>query len=214
MVAALQQGASQFNMLNCKQPRSDCSPSSDILLNCCRSGLTVVTTASPRNHGMLKSLGADAVFDYNASDCGAQIRSYTDNKLFHAFDCIAQEASAKICAEALSSSGEIHYSALLPVTKFPREDVDTRFTMAYTAIGEEYVKFGTKTPAKRDDYEFAKKFWALSDKLVADGKIKPHPVKVGEKGLEGVLEGLQQMREGEYSGVKLVYRTADTPGLK
>ena len=30
----------------------------------CRSGLTVITTASPRNFDFVKSLGADHVFDY------------------------------------------------------------------------------------------------------------------------------------------------------
>lgn len=30
----------------------------------CRSGLTVITTASPRNFEFVKSLGADHVFDY------------------------------------------------------------------------------------------------------------------------------------------------------
>lgn len=61
-----------------------------------RSGLEVITTASPHNHAMLKALGADAVFDYGAADCGAQIRAYTHNKLLHAFDCIAQPGSAQI----------------------------------------------------------------------------------------------------------------------
>jgi hypothetical protein len=33
-----------------------------------------------------------------------------------------------------------------------------------------------------------------------------HPVKIGTKGLEGVFEGLQTMREGGVSGFKLVHQ--------
>ena len=53
-------------------------------------------------------------------------------------------------------------------------------------------------------------FWQLSERLVHDGKLKPHPVKVGKDGLVGVFGGLQQMKEGRVSGVKLVYRVKET----
>jgi hypothetical protein len=33
-----------------------------------------------------------------------------------------------------------------------------------------------------------------------------HPVKLGSGGLEGVLDGLDQLKEGKVSGVKLVYK--------
>lgn len=43
-------------------------------------------------------------------------------------------------------------------------------------------------------------------KLVASKQISVHPPKLGKGGLEGVLDGLQQLREGKVSGMKLVYR--------
>jgi hypothetical protein len=54
-------------------------------------------------------------------------------------------------------------------------------------------------------------FSDLSSKLLASKQIVPHPSKVGSGGLEGVLDGMRQLKEGEVSGVKLVYRIADTP---
>ena len=53
-------------------------------------------------------------------------------------------------------------------------------------------------------------FWQLTEELVRAGKLKPHPVKIGTGGLVGVFDGLQQMREGKVSGVKLVYPINDT----
>lgn len=45
----------------------------------------------------------------------------------------------------------------------------------------------------------------MAVKLLSEGAIKVHPPKVG-KGLEGVLEGLDDMRQGKVSGNKLVYK--------
>jgi len=66
-------------------------------------------------------------------------------------------------------------------------------------------------PASKEDFEFAKMFWELSTKLVASKQISVHPPKVGKGGLKGVLEGMQEMREGKVSGVKLVYKVGETP---
>ena len=122
------------------------------------SGLTVVTTASSRNHPLCKELGADAVFDYNDPTCAEKIRDYTNNNLHHAFDTISNEQTAAICAAALSSSGSGSkvYSSLVPIDKLVREDVKNNNTLAYSALGE-YYKFGEKgpeMPAKKEDLEY------------------------------------------------------------
>lgn len=66
-------------------------------------------------------------------------------------------------------------------------------------------------PAVPEDYEFMKRFSALAEELLKDGKIKVHPLRVEGEGLKGVLDGLQLMREGKVSGQKLVYRVTETP---
>lgn len=52
------------------------------------------------------------------------------------------------------------------------------------------------------------RFSALAGKLLEQGKIQPHPHRVKEGGLEGILQGLQDLREKKVSGEKLVYRVA------
>jgi len=166
-----------------------------------QSGCEVITTSSPRNFDLLRKLGADQVFDYNEADVGAKIRRATNNKLKLVFDCISEGDSFNITAAAIGSSGG-HMSALLPVGNYPRDDVKTKFTLAYTALGEKYDE---KRDANQADYEFGVKFWQQAEDWLNSGKIKTHPVEV-RNGLAGVSQGLRDLKDGKVSGVKLVYK--------
>jgi len=179
------------------------------------SGFTVVATSSPHNFQLCKDLGADAVFDYNDPTCAEQIKDFTKGNLHHAFDTISTEQTSAICVAALSTSSSSPkiYSSLMPIKKLPREDVKNNHTLAYSASGE-YTRMGPdgpEIPASKDDLEFATMFWDLSAKLLGEGKVKPHPVDVRAGGLKGVLEGMEDMKNGKVSGKKLVYRVGETP---
>ena len=176
------------------------------------SGLMVITTSSPKNFSLCKSVGADAVFDYNDPSAAEEIRKRTDNKLKYAFDTISVEQSAAICAAALSSASGCTYSSLIPA-KLPRQDIENKYTLVYT-IANEYFRMGQQGPefpAEQQDFDFAKKFGGIAEKLLAEGKFKVHPPSVRKDGLKGVLEGLQELREGKVSGAKLVYKISETP---
>lgn len=168
------------------------------------SGYTVLTTCSAHNFDYVKSLGADAAFDYNDPECAADIRKFTNNKLALAWDTISLPQSAEICSNALTTASGAKYASLLPV-KLSRKDVEATSTLAYTAIGEAFsFRDGGDIPASAADFEFAKKFWDLSYTLLEAGKVKVHRPQVG-KGLQGVLEGLNLLKENKVSGKKLVY---------
>ena len=152
----------------------------------------MITTTSPRNFDLVKSLGADAVFDYNEGPAvGKKIREYTDNKLHHVFDCISTDSSVAIVAEAFSSdsSPENHYSGLLKQESFPRPGVNFRHTLMYTSFGETFFKGPNEYKANAADYEFAKKFWALAEKLIAEKKVKTHPSEVRQGSLNDIFDG-------------------------
>ncbi|UKZ55215.1 hypothetical protein TrVGV298_009034 [Trichoderma virens] len=157
---------------------------------------------------LVKSLGADAVFNYNDPDCAAKIREYTNNSLTIAWDTISLPDSAKICEEALSSSPSpettLKYHSLLQV-KISRTDVKATYSLAYTAIGEAFTLGGQPMPAKEEDFHYAVKFWDLSRELFNAGKLKASPIQVGQ-GLEGIPDGLQALKANKVSGKKLVYR--------
>jgi NADPH:quinone reductase-like Zn-dependent oxidoreductase len=165
------------------------------------TGCEVIATASSHNFDLLRKLGADHVFDYKDADVGAKIRKATDDKLKLVFDCIAEGNSSDITAAAISSTGG-HVATLLPVKDYPRDDVKTQFTFAYTALGE---KYNDRFPASQTDYEFGAKFWKVAQDWINSGKIRTHPVEV-RKGLDGVPQGLQDLKDGKVSGVKLVYK--------
>ncbi|KAL4805773.1 hypothetical protein BDV18DRAFT_152488 [Aspergillus unguis] len=157
------------------------------------SGYEVLTTCSPHNFDLVKSLGADQVFDYKDPGSAAKIREYTNDSLRLVLDTISLEQSAKFCDEAISTKGG-EYTALLNI-KIERENVNDRFTLGYTAAGEAFT-FGTvEFPAKPQDRTFAEAFVNIATNLLADGKVKVHRPQVGKDGLKGVIEGLKLLKE-------------------
>ena len=71
---------------------------------------------------------------------------------------------------------------------------------------------GQHVEAKPENYRVAAEFWNIAGPLFAEAKLIPHPQKVnlGGAGLQGVLEGLQTMREGKVSGFKLEYQLEES----
>ncbi|PWY93020.1 GroES-like protein [Aspergillus sclerotioniger CBS 115572] len=173
------------------------------------SGYKVLTTCSPRNFDLVKNLGADVVFDYNAPNSVAEIRKYTGDKLKVVLDTISTEDSAKFCDGAISTEGG-EYSALLAVG-IERANVNDRWTLAYTSVGEDFMFGPDLWPAKPEDKAFQEKFWSIAEKLLAEGKIQVHRPSVRPDGLKGVLEGLELLKADKVSGEKLVYNVAETP---
>ncbi|KAE8145562.1 hypothetical protein BDV25DRAFT_133675 [Aspergillus avenaceus] len=167
------------------------------------SGYKVITTCSGRNFELVRGLGADAVFDYMDPGAAGQIRDYTEDRLGLVLDTISTEASARFCDAALSTRGG-EYSALLDVG-IERENVNDRWTLAYTAFGGDFTFGETFMPAKLEDRAFAERFWVLAERLLAEGKIRVHTPRVCPGGLGGVLDGLEALKEGRVSGEKLVY---------
>ena len=94
---------------------------------------------------------------------------------------------------------------MLP-TKFPRDDVESMLTLAYSALGEPFDKGFAKSDGSEEDFDFAAKTWVpVAEKHLMDGTLKVHKPRVGN-GLENVLDGLDQLKNNKVSGEKLVYR--------
>ncbi|KAJ5479482.1 hypothetical protein N7530_004991 [Penicillium desertorum] len=76
--------------------------------------------------------------------------------------------------------------------------------MSYTALGESFQKWDNYYPGCPEDARFVGDFMKLTSRLLEAKKIQNRPAEVGS-GLEGVLKGLDRLRKGDVSGVKLVY---------
>lgn len=149
------------------------------------AGAIVIATASPKNFGHVKNLGAAHVFDYNAPDVVDQIRKVSDGKLFLAYDVISSE-TAELAASALSigAPGKIIYCAGEP-KKLP-----------------EHVKAVSVFIGNYDLPEYGPTVAKLAA-LVQRGAITPNVVELLPGGLAGVYDGLLRLQKG-VSGVKLV----------
>lgn len=96
--------------------------------------MTVITTASPKNHTLLKSLGADVVFDYRDPNVSSKILKYTRGGLKHSVDCISEGDTPKQVVNSFGEGGG-YVAAVLPVQS-PREDVKMEFSLVYTFLGK------------------------------------------------------------------------------
>ena len=106
------------------------------------AGYRVIATCSPRNNDLVKSRGADEVFDYNDPECGAKIRELTENNLRYVWDTVGQARSSKVCDEALSSDSAICHFGSIVSNKSPRDHVKCTHTLMYTMFGEGFYKYG------------------------------------------------------------------------
>ncbi|KAJ5657658.1 alcohol dehydrogenase [Penicillium longicatenatum] len=175
------------------------------------SGLTVITTCSPRNFDLVKGLGADAVFDYNSPTCAADIKELTKNRLTYAWDCTGE--GTIICAQAMSDCEPGNYGTIMPadydLLKATNPQVHGQDCIrGYDTMGEFYCWLGqTPVTPNPEDIQFYQSFLALTQPLLENGSIKPLPATVNKNGsgLEGVLKGLEEMELGNVSGEKLVY---------
>lgn len=177
------------------------------------SGLTVIVTASPHNFDYLKSLGADAVFNYKSATCGPEIKSYTKNKLRYGWDCVG--GGETLCCQALSDVEPSKYGAI-NASNAPDPDLLKRtnqtvegpfFVLAYNILNEEYEWQNQMIRPPIDEMEFAQSFKQLTLELFDKGKLGFVKISLnrGGSGLEGVMVGLDEMRAGKVSGEKLVY---------
>ncbi|KAI0457606.1 putative zinc-binding oxidoreductase ToxD [Xylaria acuta] len=179
------------------------------------SGWNVITTCSPRHFDLVRDRGADEVFDYRTPSVGQQIFKAGHGSITKVFDTVSTTSTAEICAAAFSPQsetrrkGDLIYCNLLGVD-CPRDDVESIFFLGYSLSGESYIFEAEEFPAQPEDLEFARKWFPIAEKLWAGGKLKTHPERVGEGGLLGCLEGMEEMRQGRVSGVKLVYRVDET----
>lgn len=157
----------------------------------------------------MQELGVDFCVDYQAEDCAEQIKAFTKGRIKLAWDCIATIKSAQICAASMSNVGG-HYSSLLFLSSSIARRVNPKITcstvVGYTILGEEIEK-ETIVKARLEDFEHGKMFWGIAGKLLHEKRFRPaRPiVNEGGKGLEGILFGLQHLKQGKVSAGKLVY---------
>jgi NADPH:quinone reductase-like Zn-dependent oxidoreductase len=171
------------------------------------AGYTPIATCSPSNFEYVKSLGAKEVFKYKDPACADNIRQFTRNNLKLIWDCISSKESAKLCASVFAPIGAQGLRCVgLNPERIPRSDVKWSYTMVYTVFNEKWdVGFLRGTPDEAR-FRFALDFIRITKDLLVSGELRPHRVDVREGGLDGLLDGLHDLRNNVVSGKKIVYQ--------
>lgn len=167
------------------------------------AGLTVVATASPRSFDLVKSYGADEVFDYRDQAAVDQIVQAYPN-LDRAMDCFSEGNSTNFCAKCVrKTQGKV--VTLLENGKSTMDGATIEFILGYTVFGSEFQwlpPFGPKFQKVPSDNEALRRFYSMLPDVV--NQLKPPPLKIIDPGLENLATGLDMLRQGQVSGTKLV----------
>jgi hypothetical protein len=131
------------------------------------------------------------MFDYHDPECSRLIKEHTNGELYYILDCVSTESSYNLIADALPEIPQkpVQMVTLLPVDAWPRKDITATPMLAYTSLGKAFTKFGIDFPEIPSHFEYSVMFWKLSQKLLAEGKVKPHPVALRQGGLAGIPGG-------------------------
>lgn len=173
------------------------------------AGYTVVATASPKNHELLKSYGATSVYDYSDAATPAAIKA-TYPTLSKALDGIAEKGTTALIAASLGAKGG-KIVTLLPVqpeNQGGRADVEVISTLAYTTLGKQFTFPGWATfPAAPED-KAAIEQWLSKEitPLVKSGKLRSNPLWRQTGGLAGVNAGMDLLKSGAVSAQKITLK--------
>lgn len=173
----------------------------------CRSGYTTIATCSPKNFRLVKSYGADHVFDYADENTAEAIRQATGKQLEYAVDCITDESSVACCYASMArTGGRCVTLEMCPEHMKPkRRAITQEFILALDVFGEAVqLNRGYGREANPSLHHFAVHWYKVVQNLIQDGKLRAHPLEVLDEGFEGIVHGIGLLKGGQISGKKIV----------
>ncbi|TDZ17452.1 Deshydrogenase mokE [Colletotrichum orbiculare MAFF 240422] len=172
------------------------------------SGLVPVAVCSPRNFDLAKRNGAEQVFDRKDKDLAQKIKTYTKGNLRYALDCITTVESTALCYAAIGRAGG-KYVSLDP---WPEHAASRRVVAADFTVGPRIFGEGCTWPepygsAPSEELRaFGVSVWETVERLLAEGRLRHHPLRVLDGGFDAVLAGMDMVRSRVLSGEKIVVR--------
>jgi len=157
------------------------------------SGLTVITTASPRNFDYVKNLGATYVFDHSDPNVVNEIQKLTSGRLRYAIDTISPQ-TAELAIKALGENAHI-----VLISGSPKE-IPSNVT--------KYEILGTFTP---EDQQLYAKIFGEVNPLLEEKRFVPNVVQVEPNGLAGIGAAFELSASGKISAKKLIINVGETP---
>lgn len=169
------------------------------------AGIRTVATASPESHGMLKSLGAKAVFDYRDADAGGKIRAWAGGELVYGLDCISEDSTVPLASNAMTGGTLVLLLSGAAKHKDNNPRVTTKPMLLYTSMGKAFTKFGQTFPFSEVDYAWGCKWNELCTRLVAEHKIRAPKLRI-TGGLESFQVGFDLLEQKKVRAEKVVMK--------
>ncbi|PCH39340.1 GroES-like protein [Wolfiporia cocos MD-104 SS10] len=159
----------------------------------------IITTASLHNTAFLQSLGATHVVDRHLSfaELQSSIRQITSKPLEVIFDAISLPETQNAAYELLSPGG------CLAIVLFSSIN-------SANEGGKRIVKVFGQVNFPPENRKVGSALYKRLTRLLEEGAIQPNRVEVLPRGLEGIVGGLDRLKNDAVSGVKLVARPQET----
>ncbi|KAL8383418.1 hypothetical protein RB595_006936 [Gaeumannomyces hyphopodioides] len=173
------------------------------------SGYDPIATCSPSSAALVRKYGAAATVPYSSPKCAELIRGELKGRqLRAALDCIVSPESVQCCFSALGRAGA-RYAGLehAPREWRTRKAVKVDMPMTYVVMGHEVQ---LEEPYHRDAdpkmLELGARWCREVQALVDEGQLTCHPVREIPGGWQGIIDGLNMLKENRVRGQKLVCR--------
>jgi NADPH:quinone reductase-like Zn-dependent oxidoreductase len=173
------------------------------------SGLGPLVGIAGRGSDYAKTL-VDYVVDYRQGE-DALVKEIEDilakeglgRKAPYVLDAISENGTIETTLRFTDLDGG-RISTLLPVQRFARDKENFRYPAGVKAIN-------TACPQVFSEHRDFGYLWSrYMGHLLEDGRLKCHPYEVIPGGLNGVLTGLKNLKNGKASAIKYVYRIDET----
>ncbi|WP_210611064.1 zinc-binding dehydrogenase [Priestia flexa] len=156
-----------------------------------QAGLTVITTASKKNHAYVKSLGADYAIDYKEANFVEETLAITNGLGVHAVLETVGRENANKSLEALAFNGQIAFIAGPP-------DVNRAISFAHPLSFHQVALGSAHQSTNRQEQTALKKMGDVMLQLVKEGKLDPLVEKTIS--LDEVPEALTQLASRTVTG--------------
>jgi NADPH:quinone reductase-like Zn-dependent oxidoreductase len=157
----------------------------------------------------VESYGAEKAFDYHSPTVMESIRAYTKNSLRYVMDIIASAKSLRQCYASIGRAGGRYVGFELVPDELAeiRKAVQASWVLGIRMFGTEIaLDGGYGSPADPELRVWGCELFKRLEKLIWEGKIRPHPVELDDKsGFDGIVRGVEKLKRGEVSGKKLVF---------
>ena len=173
------------------------------------SGLSPIIGIAGRASDFAKTL-VDYVVDYRDGE-DALVAAVKEvlakeglgTKVANVFDAVSENGSLEATCRFIDPNGGT-VSTVLPPMLFAKDKENFKYPRGVNAVN-------SAVPLVHSTYKDFGYLWSrYMSRLLEDGRLKPHPHEIIPGGLNGILNGLKNLKDGKASAVKYVYRIEDT----